>query len=836
MQGWTLGNGTWHGAARRVFGSLALVVGACWFAGCGPSSTNKSDAAAATDTKRAATSAANADLAAPQILERMLAAYRETPSYRDDATVTLSYRQGGKLFTDEAPIAVTLVRPNRLRLHAYQVKLACDGRTLRGAIHDASTRDIDGQFLSRPAPETLRLATLLDEPLVADQLGNALVAHDAGRLPLQLAFLLAESPISLLSDQDVEFQLLEPGTSDGRGCWRIETKTAKGKFKFWIDREDFLLRRLEYPREALVSRIADAPDVRDLQLVANFKNARFAATPDEAEFALESPPEARLVRFFVPPPQPLPTDKFGQTFDKLSLSVPDGGAVNRQSLGDRVAVLLWFSGHAECEPALRQFDQVRRKFAENDRLAFHVVATEPSSVSHLRLKELLRGWRVETPLARDLAAHGRDQLDILDTPTLVVLDGAGALQLYEVGVNPQLAEQLPQALEKLLAGEDLAAALLRQQELERQQYAKRLELASQEGPVSVVDVADVPLAPASAPKKLRLASRWRADHVKQPGNVLAIPGDSEQAAPRLLVLEERRRLVELDPTTGESLRTLELELPPETGVTQVRTFSDKSGRRYFSAWSPLQDTAYLFDGEGKRLATYPSAEVQVDGERAVRDVRLADLDANGQVEWYVAFVGAAGVHGVDLAGKRVWHSRALGAGMSLATSTPNPVGWRKLIAVGAQGQVVRFNQFGNADKAQTISGWTLVQLVGDESTATERPAPLCGLAIDRDGKYCALALDDRLVEQWNYPIPEGVWRSAVEPLQATRMLGEKRPAWLIATVDGGLHVVGDDGEFSDYWHLGELPTGLATLRLPGGAAVLIVGGEAGLQAWNVEAP
>lgn len=49
-------------------------------------------------------------------------------------------------------------------------------------------------------------------------------------------------------------------------------------------------------------------------------------------------------------------------------------------------------------------------------------------------------------------------------------------------------------------------------------------------------------------------------------------------------------------------------------------------------------------------------------------------------------------------------------------------------------------------------------------------------------------------------------------------------------------MVSDDGQFSDYWHLGELPTGLATLRLPGGAAMLIVGGEAGMQAWNVEAP
>jgi len=451
-----------------TFFTAACIVG---MAGCETRRTTLStgpatDSAAPTGTVGAEDSAG---LTAEQILDRMLTAYRTAKSYRDDATITLSYRQGGRMFSDEAPIAVTFQRPDRLRVRAYQVTLASDGQQLRGFIADPSTRNIDGQFLARPVPERLQLATLLDDPLLADQLGNALVSADAGRIPLQLAFLLSTEPVTLLADKDTHLSRLEPGPADGRDCLRIEATTLQGKFVFWIDRQDFLLRRLEYPRKALVARIADDQEVKDLQLVANFHKASFSDAADPESFELPIPAGAKQVRFFVPPPQPLPSDKFGKVFDALSLATPDGEKVTSESLTGRVAVLLWFSSHAECESALRQFAEVHGKFADEARLAFYVVSTEPSAVSHQQLRELLKSWQVSTPLARDVAAQGRDLLDINNTPTLVVLDGEGALQLYEVGVNPQMSQQLPQVLEKLLQGEDVAAAILQQQELEQQQ-------------------------------------------------------------------------------------------------------------------------------------------------------------------------------------------------------------------------------------------------------------------------------------------------------------------------------------------------------------------------------
>ncbi|HPM81204.1 MAG TPA: hypothetical protein PLF81_10910, partial [Candidatus Anammoximicrobium sp.] len=60
---------------------------------------------------------------AEQVLQRMVATYRDAKSYSDQAVVRLKYRQQGQPLEDEGPFAVSLVRPNKLSLRAYQLTL-----------------------------------------------------------------------------------------------------------------------------------------------------------------------------------------------------------------------------------------------------------------------------------------------------------------------------------------------------------------------------------------------------------------------------------------------------------------------------------------------------------------------------------------------------------------------------------------------------------------------------------------------------------------------------------------------------------------------------------------
>jgi len=104
--------------------------------------------------------AAPAPAPAEQILQQMVATYRDAESYSDEAVVRLQYRQQGQPFEDEGKFAVSLVRPNKLSLRAYQLTLVSDGHRLRAVIADPGSNDMDGQIVVREVPSALRLETI----------------------------------------------------------------------------------------------------------------------------------------------------------------------------------------------------------------------------------------------------------------------------------------------------------------------------------------------------------------------------------------------------------------------------------------------------------------------------------------------------------------------------------------------------------------------------------------------------------------------------------------------------------------------------------------------------
>jgi hypothetical protein len=77
-----------------------------------------------------------------------------------------------------------------------------------------------------------------------------------------------------------------------------------------------------------------------------------------------------------------------------------------------------------------------------------------------------------------LEAYGRDVFRVPWAPTVVVLDRRGAVQAFEVGADPALAERLQGQLKRLLKGEDLAAETLTRVQQERRQYEAAVAAAT----------------------------------------------------------------------------------------------------------------------------------------------------------------------------------------------------------------------------------------------------------------------------------------------------------------------------------------------------------------------
>ena len=240
---------------------------------------NSATTAAGTSTTKPA-----ADYTASEILQRLLATYRKAQSYQDQAVVRLSFQQGDQPVNEEFPAAVAFERPNKLSLTAYQATVKSDGDELRARIDDPDTGHVDNQVVVRPAPKELKLSDLASDQLLYDILSSQL-----RRQPIQLELLLESGGLVSAFSADVACQRLPDEQQEGEMCFRVEVPSPGGPFVFWIDQDDFLLRRLDYPAGALVPDLVNDPAVKDVRLYADLRGAKLGAKVPASEFALEIP-------------------------------------------------------------------------------------------------------------------------------------------------------------------------------------------------------------------------------------------------------------------------------------------------------------------------------------------------------------------------------------------------------------------------------------------------------------------------------------------------------------------------------------------------------------------
>jgi proteasome lid subunit RPN8/RPN11 len=572
---------------------------------------------------------------------------------------------------------------------------------------------------------------------------------------------------------------------------------------------------------------------------------------------LSVPSQARQVQAFVLPPEPLPTNLYGRRPERFFFTDLEGAAVGQQQMEGHTSVLVWFTAHPACRPALEQLDQLRLKMADNPKMRFYAVCTEPSTMSNDRLRELGQQWKVDVPLLRDLEACGRDVFQIPGAPTLVVLDPKGAVQVFEAGTDSALIEQLPEVLRRLDQGQDLAAQLLAAYRVEQENYQRLLE-AGGGTQSTVLEMPKTQVRPASQPQHLKLRELWACDQVTAAGNLLVVSASHPVAAQKttgeaekttggegqntdgsdgdragekagddkILVLDGFQTVVELS-SKGEVLRRATLQLPRNSAVTYLRTAADGQGKRYYAAASLRGPQVHLFDQQWNHLFDYPSLDQPHEG---VHDSRLADLDGDGQVELYAGFWGLVGIHAIDFQGQRKWSNRTATNVLTLAVSTPNAVGWRKLLASSDLGPITRINQFGIDDKPIEVPNRAIHHLYSWEGEAEGLP-PYCGLSYQGPGNMVAVGLDEDFAEQWNYAMPAGTYETEIQFVTTLYLPGNRR-AWALAGPDGSVHLVGADGQFSDHFGTGQSLTGIAGAVWQG-RPILLLATSKRITAWEL---
>lgn len=803
-------------AAIALTGLLAL-------GGCGRGSSTP----AGGDSSAAKPSAATTPelRTAREVLEAMAAAYRKAARYADSGVVRLVADTDADDVDQSADFSVTFERPNKLRMHVYEAMLVCDGARLYGAI-----RGLGDQVLVRPAPEKLSFEAVYKDRLLAGAMSQGF----AGASP-QLVLLLQADPVSILLQGAEEPTLGEPGEIDGQACYRVEIRRADGTAMFWIDRDSLVLRRIVFPVDQLRQDLGRTATVHSVSMVADFVGARLDGPIDAKAFAFEIPADARQVKFLVPPN---PAQLLGQTITGLELADLDGRAIDLAALRGKSLVLGFCA--VSWQPslvALPLLAKVYEQFRGDPGVVFLLVSVDQPQTTADDIRAVLQRAGVDLPVARDLKGTAAKALKLMDIPSLVVLDGRGVLQHYELGRNPKIETELPEKLRALAAGKDVYPDGAAAYEEQLRKYEASLD--QPEAPPSpaspretaLVEQHEIPraeIAPPSPPRTFRLRSLWKCGELTAPGNLIVSGGTK----PRLVAIDSWKGLAEIGLDGKVVARHSDLGLAADEVVCAVREFTAADGRRWFAAFASAHQRCHVFDGEFRRLFSYPPDALE-NPHSGIADVQLADLDGDGAPELYVSYWGVVGVQSVALDGRRTGANRTVANVVRMAVTEPDAQGRRRLLCTNNNGSLVAFDAGLKRLDEISFPGQMLHWIVGADLLGNGR-FEWCGLTAPDVGKVVAVGLNLAGRVLWTYELPGGVQPQPVEPVVPGRLGRDGAALWLLPGPDGSVHVLAADGRPIDQFCYGAALGGLATADIDGQAAIIIAS-QQGIEALAVAA-
>lgn len=808
---------------------LCLVAATGLWQGC--SSKKTGDGATPSDQKSGASASSGAGTAevvpgkqmtAQSVLETMVAAYKKAKSYADGGQISLQGQVGDQKLDSKPEFLVAFVRPNKLLLRAYQGIVVCDGKKLSAFI-----KDLPSQVTQRPAPAALTMDALYSDAILMNAL-TAMPPEAFAAFPAPLILLLAKDPLATILYRAEKTELLPSDKIGDDLCYRVQISRPEGHTVYWIDQKESLLRRVEYPVEALKGVMAG--QVQSLSLVADYRAAQIGMDVDPKAFQFEVPPDAKVREFFAPPDLEL----LGKPVADFEFTGADGKPITLKTLAGKTAVLeFWSTDCPSCPQAMLEVQELYRQYKGNDKVAFLAVSTDDAKVENKAVEKQLAEWKVDMPLARDLK-NSRAPLKVTAVPTLVLLSDKGALLHFQMGMAPGGSVEVAGKLRQALAGEDVVALMAQQYEEATRQFPKMVERWAKAdlfiAPPGIQLATPIP--PRSEPVSLKMTKLWSCSKLAAPGNILVVEGKDDK--PRILVLDAGNAIAELA-ADGSVAASTSLKLPPDRLLAALRTGVTADGKRVFVGFNSALPQLYVLDDKLERTLTFPKDDE--NPRMGIADVELARLTADGPLVMLVGYWGAAGVQAVTLDGSRLWTNKSLDVVSRIAVLGPDAKGNRSLLCTNLGGgtqSLMRVDSQGESkekDKIEVASrriAWILsADLTGKDSSE------ICALAPDDSGNVTAVGLTADGKEAWAYPLPEGAYDTAVERAVVGNLFADGPSQWFFPGANGTIHILTADGKRLDQFAYGDRINGLAVTRL-NGQPVLLVATPAVVEAWKIE--
>jgi len=764
------------------------------------------------------------------LLDAMHRSYRVAGSYTDDAVVHVTYTRGDATTDQTFPFHVAFTRPDRLRIDAYDARIASDGKRLRAAVGA-----VPGQVLV----EDVRSPLALDQLFGDAELAATLTEGEAG-CPTQLPLLLADDTVDLiLADATAPPRIAGREMVDGHACDRVEIRKPDGLLELWIDRQSKLLRRMRVPTDAYAATLSRRDGPTGVSVVVDFRAASFDRPAADTAFAFETPRGATEVSRLAPPRPPTPVSSLlGTSAGPLVLQTADGEPLEQASWAGAPAVLEFF--FVGCGPSTRTMPEVARgisafsRAAGKGRAVRHLaVSVDDADVKPAELRRTLAEFGGVGELVRDPRGVTAAALGIESFPAVVVLGPDGTIADLQVGEHGRIASDIEQILAAVAAGTPTPPLVRTRYDSRLQEYRTQLATVSG-GDTTAARLPPQVIAPRRQPDRFKLVSAWRTDRVALPGNMLCLDEAHGHAGPvRIVVLDGWRTVVELA-ADGTEVDRHELPLPRDAAVGFLRTAVDRDGRRWWLASARGARQLFVFDQGWRLHATYPEpADAPRDG---IATAVFHDIDADGTPEILVGFSGTGGLQAAALDGRRLWQETVLGAILDVATADHGPdAASRGMLCVRSDGRLVPVTAAGRAGEPQQVGKQHVRSLTSGPVAAAGDAAAWAVMALAGDdlGKTSAIGLAADRTPLWELPLADGVHRdSPIEPVAWADLLGTLRRQWLIAAPDGSVTVVWADGGVVDRYRHGVALVGVGGYR-DGGAGYLVLASTAGLECFRV---
>ena len=588
----------------------------------------------------------NDGVSGAEILAEVIQQYLAAESYADNAMLYLNYRIDGRLIQEPQPWSVRWSQDYGFSTRFFNSQVQFDGQRMSCFVFDIDSGNLDDQQWVVRTTSSAELDRLFLDPIgqhflcgfselpldeTDKSLANSLVSPI-----LRLCsgsqtndWLTANTPIQRSADQVI----------DGVTCYVVQLTTDNGVYELFVNQQSGLIEQIILPVNYLDPQIRRADEIADVKLFARFHDAQLNPQLEADSFQVQRRAHAKIVRQFVSIPEPFPSEWIGRTLPELKFQNPDGTPFSTSGMRGKTTALFWFANDLE---SLKQLGQLCSASGNPKQLFYAVYSdaelatpgdgsTDPAPAVRAAVAESSPAMR----LLYDPQMSASIQLKLATVPAVLVVGPDLKLQFVQGIKEPDWAQRLTAAMQRIENGDDVATEMQVEYEKYRRQYDD--QLAANDHSDVFGDVA----AGDRLSKKKRAAvsfqRKWEATDFVSGGNLISLQGN-------LYVLDGFQTIVTLDQAGQRTATPIPLKLPESHGINRLRGITTTDGKNWFAGFSMLGRSAFVFDENWQLVYQYPAATVDHDG---ISDVQLVSHDSNTPELW-VSFVDTNGIHQVDM--------------------------------------------------------------------------------------------------------------------------------------------------------------------------------------------